>query len=657
MKNLFYVLSILVFFNANAGTEEIVTKTIWMPADVIAPVDGSMPDADVFVCPWPSHVPKEIDGQPGEFECVCAVGYELDSGECSPCISGSFKDEAGNTSCTGCSQNMKSTKGAALCVCDKGYEPDTSRSPSQCTECSSTDVHKTKFKDQVGNTSCLSCSAMMSCLEPDGSGSVTEITEECSAIHVFQGGAWTTQLGAHYQTQCLCNPGFAGPPGGPCTKCAENYVAANPNTATCTQCHSNDHKVSNDARTACVCDKGYSGKIGSNACFLCFHGEYKDSIGNQDCSECPKGSTHNLQASTDVNDCLCATGYTLNAQATKCVVCAAGKFKNKLGSESCSDCLGNTYSLEGASSCLACATGSEIPKGGTRTQASDCQCSAGYEPDGSNGCKECAAGKFKAGVGTEACVDCGAAGTGTDNTFQPLTGQSNCESCFEHSTSNAGAQHASTDCKCNAGYYFDSSDPSNLECKQCDRGKYKEAPASNNPCIHCGTGKYNDQLGSTSETACTDCFADSTHALTGQDEISDCKCNAGFQVAASGTACETCDDGHYCAGNGQKQACNSDMETRPMFTTKEVEGITITVGADDVNDCTCKPGYRGLRTCALCSPDHFCPGGQLMYRCREHSSAVAGSDDPGDCVCGGGYHKGPIQSEEEETEEAEEAAV
>ena len=78
MNNLFYVSSILILLCANAHSEETVTQTFWMPADVRAPVDGSMADADVFVCPWPSHVPKEIDGQPGEFECVCAVGYELD---------------------------------------------------------------------------------------------------------------------------------------------------------------------------------------------------------------------------------------------------------------------------------------------------------------------------------------------------------------------------------------------------------------------------------------------------------------------------------------------------------------------------------------------------------------------------------------------------
>jgi len=78
-------------------------------------------------------------------------------------------------------------------------------------------------------------------------------------------------------------------------------------------------------------------------------------------------------------------------------------------------------------------------------------------------CIACPAGKFKSGVGEEACQDC------TAGTYADSTGSSACSVCAINSTS----MSSSAACTCNAG----STGPDGGPCTSCSAGKYSGARA------------------------------------------------------------------------------------------------------------------------------------------------------------------------------------
>ena len=76
---------------------------------------------------------------------------------------------------------------------------------------------------------------------------------------------------------------------------------------------------------------------------------------------------------------LIVRGYAVTS--TFCASCTAGKFKNTLGSASCTDCPANTYSTvpaaRNASVCTPCYNNAITAAGSD--SISDCGCESGYE--------------------------------------------------------------------------------------------------------------------------------------------------------------------------------------------------------------------------------------------------------------------------------------
>ena len=127
----------------------------------------------------------------------------------------------------------------------------------------------------------------------------------------------------------------------------------------------------------------------SAACSDCGAGKYSPTVGaysDSTCASCPDNSS-SVGGSSLPTSCLCDPGFT-GADGDACSLCAAGKYKNGIGSAACSDCGAGTYSATLAASavgsCLSCPANSHSPPGSTAEGA--CACTAGYSGPGGGPC-------------------------------------------------------------------------------------------------------------------------------------------------------------------------------------------------------------------------------------------------------------------------------
>jgi len=96
---------------------------------------------------------------------------------------------------------------------------------------------------------------------------------------------------------------------------------------------------------------------------------------------------------------------------------------------------------------------------------------------------------------------------------------------------------------CEAGK-FKTSAGVNIACDSCEAGKFKGSAGVNTVCDDCEAGTYSSSPGS---ATCASCPTHSTTAEEGSDELTDCKCNAGFS-GPDGGACVA--DGTGSSGDG-----------------------------------------------------------------------------------------------------------
>ena len=302
--------------------------------------------------------------------------------------------------------------------------------------------------------------------------------------------------------------------------------------------------TSNADFSGCVCIAGYFTSSGS--CVACMEGKYKDSVGNVTCTDCWDHST-SLAGSMDIMECLCDEGYTLvqDGAGHSCVECEVGKYKQFAGVIECRECSSHSNTLTTGSTlkqdchcdmgytgpnggpCEECGedtfknvTGSGVcfncPAHSTTsltvglfTEIEACQCKAGYTGPNGGPCQMCEAGKFKAGVGPQACDDC------------PL-----------NSDSSAGAAI----CLCNPGY-----DGVAGACLACEENEYK-AESGEGPCVGCESNAY---------------------SAPGSVE---CTCNPGWR--GFHTSCVSCPPNRYCNGTGGSWPCPANSSS-PMYSVSE----------------------------------------------------------------------------------------
>ncbi|KAJ1468717.1 hypothetical protein T484DRAFT_1589403, partial [Baffinella frigidus] len=143
-------------------------------------------------------------------------------------------------------------------------------------------------------------------------------------------------------------------------------------------------------------------------------------------------------------------------------------------------------------------------------------------------------------------------------------------------------------------------------------------------CSSCGADKYTEETG----TKCSTC-PNHTTSEAGSDELTDCRCVAGYTAPEDGDACSACEVGTYKTSTGTG-ACSGCPDN-----TESVEG------SSDLASCVCSAGFTGNDggPCNACVVGEFkaTVGSGSCAACPLHTSSVGGSTELIDCKCVAGY--------------------
>ena len=351
----------------------------------------------------------------GSFYCECDRGYTgSDVYNCTACPAGKYKNVTGSSNCTDCPQDTYSsvpavqtlsgclrcplnsdskaaTTNSTDCLCRPGY---TWQDLQACAECVAG-----KYKPDVGPHGCTECPAGTYLANTPG-----------VALSGCLGCANNSDApaGSGTESSCLCNIGFTGPDGGPCSTCDPGSYKNTTGSATCTLCEANQYSeiygatskldclsctafslsvAGADMKERCLCIPGYAGAgLPGQLCVPCGPGTHKNVSGHDQCTSCPEHSTSPAGSSTLLN-CTCLPGY-FGANGEDCTICGEGKYKPESGDGECQDCPPRTSSP----------AGSEV--------SAECACAPGaFGPNG-QACQLCEAGKYKPELGSDDCMEC-----------------------------------------------------------------------------------------------------------------------------------------------------------------------------------------------------------------------------------------------------------
>ena len=317
-------------------------------------------------------------------------------------------------------------------------------------------------------------------------------------------------------------------------------------------------------------------------CTRCAPGEYCF-LDNQ--YICPTHSS-SPSGSSNISACICHAGYY--SVDNLCYECTRDHYC--VGDETRQTCPSNSFSVPGS------------------TQLSDCKCGHGYTGDASSGCTACPTGTYKLLNGSSACESCSA------NTYSSVTARtSTCDPCPSNTVSPLGSD-ALADCVSATGYYTSDSSgdigSTGENVVACPTGTYQPATGMTT-CVECGSGFYSTATAATSISTCTACPSHSQvdGSLSGT-QLTDCVCILGY-TGPDGQACTACTSGTHKDVTGSSPC--SDCPINTYSTTQAATSLDTCIGcmsdatspssSDNINDCTCDPGfYRSQDTCVSC-PD------------------------------------------------------
>ena len=491
-------------------------------------------------------------------DCICLEGYaQLETGTCSPCSPGTYKDFRGNANCTICPQGTFAGDSARMtlctpcperasaaagstnltdCVCGEGYAGVINGTDAKCVAC-----EPGKYKDSIGNVACTPCF-----------------------------GNATSDIGSSSRRHCKCIAGFTGlmnsdgdvlgcatcPPGTysdsvssePCTLCeAGLYSRAKAgeipdDPSYCIACPPNSFSDAGSSHISnCTCERGRT----STNCVACDRGKYKNFEGQNECLACPPNTDSVNNGSVTVSQCLCNAGYERNTSFPRldprwgvvnanlsCIACGLGKFKSMRGNnDTCVPCPNGTYSNESgcalhvccvspaqmnctctrpvsaltvrvaifnsASVCYACPDGSTSESAAGIGSIKGCACLPGFSPGlARDSCAACSPGKYKEAVGNESCTSC------PNNTYSSNVSamtSSTCLPCPNFTISPHGSVSIGN-CICRRGSFSAKAD-GGVACRPCRAGSFKNTTGAGN-CSACPPHSYTTASGSVSVDSC-----------------------------------------------------------------------------------------------------------------------------------------------------------
>ncbi|GMI01307.1 hypothetical protein TrVE_jg13015 [Triparma verrucosa] len=383
---------------------------------------------------------------------------------------------------------------------------------------------------------------------------------------------------------------------------------------------------------------GYTSDAGASTCYMCPAGKHANKTLNGLCEFCTPGKYSNSEGRGVAGCSLCdaygssilgddnplRTGYISEANATDCLPCAAGKFKED---NECKDCTPGKYSEAAYNTCVDCGLGETS----TAPFATCTKCPAGKYADspGAVECLDCAVGKYSSsagmgsgadeGVGAYSCAPCGS------HKIQLEPGKWYCDWCPAGKYEESSDSNACTECDDGKFRYEDS----NFECRSCSLSNtygygYGNGVTFDGDADETGTAHHNHE----------ECYAcpigksgfDYAQNTFGSNACFDCPAN---MYAGDGASyCSICKPGKTAANSG-----TDDSEANACRDT--TDGCDSSVCED------CDIGKAGTRECVLCTPGKYADsaGEPFCKPCLAGKGSTAGSSGCSDCT-GGKYSTG-----------------
>jgi hypothetical protein len=530
--------------------------------------------SSVISCPTNSESPMASNSH---LNCTCSDGYTGSiGGPCTACPAGTYKNQynlscivcpvgtmsdTGSASCSSCPTNMTTANisefvgDLSQCSCKEGYGFNGHGSCEACTA--------GQFKNTVSNSTCSTC-----------------------ALGSFSGHVAATE----------------------CTSCLANEVtsAVGSSRCACAAGYAQNESVSTSVCTACPqgTAKGVAGDMQCMGCAVDFYTPAQASL------ECTMCGVNMSTVGPAAKSCACSDTYGFDASLGRCIICAAGTYKNSTSNESCSACPVSEISVAGSSKCTECAVNMHTVTSGS----SMCECVQGYEMLSldSGLCTPCAAGYYKWTTGNNICSLC------PNNTYAQNVASTNCTSCVINSVT---SEPAATVCSCLQGYemniqsgscecaqgYENATSENVLTCKICSPGMYKST-LGNYMCRTCDRNTFSVEEGS---VLCEACAVHSSTISSGQ---SSCLCDAGHTYEVETSACIPCVPGLF-----KNKTSNFQCIPCPIAKYTNTQGSlycascqtntsTTSSGKTSVLDCMCGVGYGyndSTSSCASCPVDYF----------------------------------------------------
>jgi len=543
-------------------------------------------------------------------------------------------------------------------------------------------------------------------------------------------------LGSHLSgTKCVCDYGFTAdavgkchPPQGSSEKCLYNEFYSK--SGICIDCHYSCLTCFDASEYRCnTCGENRVKSLDGKC--ICKDGLYEDSEGecvacNTSCTKCTGPgrnscqscltSTSYLDEETDICKCYdpAQVNYTIPCTAPNTSDCPTGKFKDT--DSVCKNCDASCLTcFSSATTCLKCAD-KYVENG-----SGGCECS-GYIKDNVcttcpnlctecdiTGCLDCVVGATEV---NKQCVcnggyyllnnSCAIIPTCNTSEFFSLTLKKcsscylTCRTCNESSYQDCSScksnatlipvSDTKSECKCDLGYYLNSSTGDCLEIPNCTAGQYlstsykcESCHATCSECLgplesdcisckqgisitlvnntnktgmcKCPNGKYFDlitKLCVDCNTACLSCSgAGSNNCITcnvgyAKDDFGNCSCNtkAGAYFSLTGE-CKLCNSACMACAGPSAQECTKCKEDRSLSLIS-VSAISAT------GSCACKSGTYYDTTSDSCKSLTNCPGenyyisldlnkNSVCNKCNDscRTCLTAGADN---CTsCGTGY--------------------
>ena len=314
---------------------------------------------------------SSLPASSGVEHCLCDPGFYPSEGLCTMCHAGHFKNTTANEPCRFCIGNTFAAElGATACSSCLVFSPFSTANPSEGGVRCQCIAGYTQTELNLTTPTCIACA-------PDSfQPSPGQTTCELCDPNARSPQASVTPLA------CLCNAGFFDDNSHQCQSCAGGtYKNATTDyeedTEPCNVCPEDSFSLAQRARLVdCLCDPGFSGPDGG-PCAACAAGTFKAANGSGACEACPLHTYSDADASTscksctqfldyggitlapgqdssDACECDVSQGFStvyING-ARKCTGCEAGTYASSAG---CKNCSNGTFNDEaGQTACKQC---------------------------------------------------------------------------------------------------------------------------------------------------------------------------------------------------------------------------------------------------------------------------------------------------------------